>query len=296
MQINIIFHSSSDTVFPGWAEGVCPAHCLLSVTPAAVLTITTSSLPYCSSSPIPRAHLPNLLNQSEAATSWICVNRGWGGWDKWRWRTKPTPHLKSHVASTILSCHHSHTEPSLEVGHTDSGSTIQGLRDRICKLLLCPVRRIHMCTGVNGGLTPEDRYCHCSNFPKREIHFFSFFPFFFFNLKTGRHLHGYSSLSVSYLQPFDAKPFKHWKHLWSFLLTFAPAPHNQGWFVHGRADTFVSALQNTKIAASPELTCQQTQAKLSLFFSVVPDNRFWARAQMDMIHLIMTDKVWGSQL
>lgn len=65
--------------------------------------------------------------------------------------------------------------------------------------------------------------------------FFFFSSFIFTNLKTGRHLHGYSSLSVLYLQPFDAKPFKHWKHLWCFLLTFSQAPHKQGWFTYGRS-------------------------------------------------------------
>lgn len=55
-----IFHSSSDTVFLRWAEGVCPAHYLLSVTPAAALTIAKSLLLYRSSSPIPGTYLPNL--------------------------------------------------------------------------------------------------------------------------------------------------------------------------------------------------------------------------------------------
>lgn len=56
----VIFHSSSDTVFLRWTEGVCATHYLLSVTPAAALTIAKSLLLYLSSSPIPGTHLPNL--------------------------------------------------------------------------------------------------------------------------------------------------------------------------------------------------------------------------------------------
>lgn len=68
---------------------------------------------------------------------------------------------------------------------------------------------MHIRTGEEDALVPTDS--HCSNFPKEK--YFFFFFHFVLNLKTGRHLHGYNSLTVIYIKPFCANPFKHWKHL-----------------------------------------------------------------------------------